>query len=355
MKVADILERRRANWQELERLSGQMEQLRRRTMSAGELSRFAALYRSACADLALADAHQLPPSTQQYLHRLVGKAHNQLYRSRKFNLRAWGRILLEEVPQRIFHDRCVQLAVVLFYGLFFLSMALAHYSRDFAEGIIGVRMMDYMENMHGGADDKDSDDSIASPMAVSFYIQHNTSIGLQCFVGGILVIPGIATTIYNAALLGAVFGHMTNVPGVRDNFFEFVTAHGPFELTAIALAAGGGLRLGMGWLYTTIRRADLRIDRQRAKYSPDDESDSDDNLDEAPLTRSSSLVRAGVQAMPIMGASIILFFLAALIEGFISPSILPYWTKATIAVLSTLLLLFYFVVLGFPRSALDAT
>ena len=58
--------------------------------------------------------------------------------------------------------------------------------------------------------------------------------------------------------------------------------------------------------------------------------------------------------MPIMGASIILFFLAAMIEGFLSPSILPYWTKATVAVLSTIMMLVYFIVLGFPRRAIDA-
>ncbi len=43
------------------------------------------------------------------------------------------------------------------------------------------------------------------------------------------------------------------------------------------------------------------------------------------------------------------FFLAALIEGFLSPSAAPYWTKALVAVLSTGLLMFYFVGLGYPQ------
>ncbi len=54
--------------------------------------------------------------------------------------------------------------------------------------------------------------------------------------------------------------------------------------------------------------------------------------------------------MPIIGAAIILFFLAAMIEGFLSPSIFPYWTKALVAALSTLAMFFYFIVLGFRRS-----
>ena len=45
-----------------------------------------------------------------------------------------------------------------------------------------------------------------------------------------------------------VHGSIGDVVG--DHFFEFVTAHGPFELTAIALAAGAGLRLGVGLFAT---------------------------------------------------------------------------------------------------------
>jgi hypothetical protein len=50
-----------------------------------------------------------------------------------------------------------------------------------------------------------------------------------------------------------------------------------------------------------------------------------------------------------------MFFLAAMIEGFISPfeisSIewLNYGVKVAVSVLSTILLMFYFVVLGFPK------
>ena len=62
-----------------------------------------------------------------------------------------------------------------------------------------------------------------------------------------------------------------------------------------------------------------------------------------------SLRKTSGEAMPIVGAVIILFFLAALIEAFLSPSSAPYVAKAAVAVLSCGLLTFYFVVLGFPR------
>src|SRR5687767_1926178 len=98
MKVIDLLERRRPNWQELERLCDHSPGGPGKTMKPADVSRLGALYRAACADLALAYAYQLPQNTVQYLHRLVGRAHNQLYRSRKFEVGKWAHMLLFDVP-----------------------------------------------------------------------------------------------------------------------------------------------------------------------------------------------------------------------------------------------------------------
>jgi hypothetical protein len=51
----------------------------------------------------------------------------------------------------------------------------------------------------------------------------------------------------------------------------------------------------------------------------------------------------------------VLFTLAAFTEAFISPTSLPYWVKAGVALFDSGLLTFYFVVLGFPRRIDDAT
>ena len=48
-----------------------------------------------------------------------------------------------------------------------------------------------------------------------------------------------------------------------------------------------------------------------------------------------------------MGASGVLFVLAALTEGLISPSNLPYLFKAMFGMFSSTLLMIYFVVLGY--------
>lgn len=327
MKVGALLERRRMKWRELEQLCEKLQTTRMRRIPAAEIAQFASLYRAACADLALADAYQLPPATVDYLHRLVGQAHNQLYRSRHFDLRSWGHILLIETPQRIFQDGCVQVAFCLFWGVFVLSAIFAYGERlwpDFAETLLSSAMLEQLESsFREPIAGRDVDANFAM---AGYYIQHNTSIGLKCFAGGLLVIPGIFITMYNSAVLGACFGYMAR-PDVPEgaNFFHFVTAHGPFELTAIVLAAGAGLRLGISWIHTR------------------------------GWSRSASLRRTAGEAMPVMGAAMVLFLFAALIEGFLSPSAAPYALKAAVALASSMALMVYFVVLGYPRSQVRAT
>jgi uncharacterized membrane protein SpoIIM required for sporulation len=293
-------------------------------MPPANVSRFGALYRAACADLALAFAYQLPQNTVHYLHRLVGRTHNQLYRSRKFEWAKWGEMLLFEVPKTIFRDRCVQIMFCVFWGLFILSAYLA-YSKtawpDFAEQILTQEGIQNLEEMYKDPIDGNRRGGEENMMMAGFYTQHNTSIGLQCFTWGLLVVPGMLVTMYNSISLGAAFGYMArpDVGEAGDHFFHFVTAHGPFELTAIVLSAGAGLRIGLSWMMT------------------------------GGLSRKASLAKTGRAVMPVMGAAIVMFFMAALIEGFLSPSAAPYWLKVMVAIISSSLLAFYFVVLGFPR------
>ncbi len=321
MNVAKILEKRQQQWAELEQFCDLLEVSgKHRQGGAAGISRFATLYRAACADLALADAYQLPPATVTYLHRLVARAHNRLYRASRIDPTTWADTLLRVAPQQIFSDPCVRVASLLFFGLFTLGAILGAnelWFPDFVQQLVGQEQIKAMEMMY----EKPVSGSLDHYISMAgFYIMHNTGIGLQCFAFGILIIPCLFSIAYNAVTLGAIFGYMAREDSVGgDNFLHFVTAHGPFELTAIALAGGAGLRLGIGLFFTQ------------------------------GLTRVQSLRNAATRAVPIMAASAMLFFLAAFTEGFISPSPLPYLFKAFWAIFSAGLISFYFVVLGFPR------
>jgi len=316
MKVSDLLQSRVENWRQLEQLCMKMEGRSRRFVPAPAVGRFSALYRAACADLALADAYQLPPATVNYLHRLVARAHNQLYRSQTFDVRSWPHELFVEVPQRLFTDNCLRLAAFIFFGTFILAAALAYGSPDFAQQIAGKDALMQVEEMYA---EPTSGGGTSGGFMAGFYINHNSTIGLRCFAFGLVFgVAGLYETLFNAALLGTIFGHMARVPQA-ENFYQFVTAHAPFELTAIVLSAAAGMRLGFSLVQTH------------------------------GLTRVASLRRAADQAMPVMGAALLMFLLAAFIETAISPSSAPYEVKAAVSIISSGMLMFYFVILGYPR------
>ncbi len=314
MNAAQYLQQRRGAWSELEQLCAQMEKSPRR-LRASQIVRFSRLYRSVCADLALADAHHLPPSTVGYLHQLVARAHNLLYRSRFFRFRMWLREMLLHVPKRLFRDPYLRVAAAVFYGLFLLSYLVGWTDPSAAQTILGQQMITTMETMY----DQPPRGSLfeASTMA-GFYIQHNTGIGFQCFAAGLVFgIGGLLIVGVNAVVLGLVFGYM-NTTEVAGNFNEFVTAHAPLELTAIVVSAAAGMRLGFAMLITGGK------------------------------TRAASLRQAGSEALPVMMLAVVLFFLAALVEGYVSRADIPYEAKAAVAIVSALLLAFYLVVIGAP-------
>jgi uncharacterized membrane protein SpoIIM required for sporulation len=305
---------RAQQWDELDRLCSRLEGGGRTGFKGPDAARFATLYRAACADLAVADKLQLPILTVEYLHALVGRAHNQFYRSRSFRVHDWSRELFEVVPRRLYRDASLRLAFFLFWGVFILSMALAMRSRSFALEMLTEEGVNQLEESF--SDPIEGREFEMNSLMAAFYIQHNTSIGLRCFAAGLLFgVGGLFATTYNAAALGASFGYMAASPH-RDNFYHFVTAHGPFELTAIVISAGAGMKLGFSL------------------------------VDTKGLTRLASLRKTAHETMPTMGAAMALFFFAALIEGFHSPSGIDYQFKAMTSVLFSGLLIIYFVVLG---------
>jgi uncharacterized membrane protein SpoIIM required for sporulation len=321
MRVADRLAQRETTWRELDNLLARLDSSPLRRVDAAELLRLGELYRAACTDLMLAESHDLPRDTVAYLHGLVGRAHNVVYRGKGFRFSDWGAAFFGAVPRRLRTDPAVRLAALVFWGSFLLCGLLAAGRPGFAESVIGEAFLSQMDEMYARplAEMQKEGRGRNDAMMAGFYIQHNTSIGLRCYAGGILLgLGSLYELLSNGMILGTVFGHMAVSPAA-PNFFRFVTAHGPFELTAIVLSGAAGLRLGWGL------------------------------IDTRGLSRLASLRREAIEALPTVGAAVVLFILAAFLEGFVSGSELPYTAKAGIAVGCALVLAVY--VLGGGRVA----
>lgn len=312
VELTKILATKRPLWQELDTLCAALANpIRRRSLSAETIARFSSLYRAACADLALADAYHLPPETVRYLHQLVGRAHNQLYRAKSFNARAWFVELFVAVPLRLAADRILWLAFALFFGMFLLSAFGGFVNPDFAREVVGAEHLAETEDSFSSAP-RGRDFTIDVGMA-GFYVFNNATIGLRCFVLGLFWgVGGLYETMFNAVVLGATFGHMTASHNAR-HFFEFVAAHSAFELTAIVLSAAAGMRLGFSLVFTQ-------------GYS-----------------RTDSLRIAGRRAMPTVGLAVLLFVGAAMIEAFVSPADVSPLLKAAVGASTAAMLAVYLI------------
>ena len=324
MNVAALIKSREPQWQELETyLTLLGSSFGKRKLTAEQVARFAALHRAACADLALCRSYRMPPGVIKYLNDLVGRSHNRLYRDQTVTLQSWLRMIFFEAPQRIFSDPAFWTAMCVFWGPFLFCAVWAANSPELAQKIVGQEMLDAFESQfEAGFNGMDFNHRL---IAVGFYIRNNAGIGLTCFALGILVmIPGLMVTLFNAIFLGTLFGYMYG-SAHSANFYEFVMAHGPFELTAIVLASGAGLRLGFSLIHTR------------------------------GFTRHDSLRLAARETVPIITVATILFGMAAFIEAFISPSpmgfaeyigLTPMLIKSAVAEICTLLLVLYIVFLG---------
>jgi uncharacterized membrane protein SpoIIM required for sporulation len=317
MRVVDRLAQREASWRELDVLLDKLSSPKYARPSTEDILRLGELYRSACTDLMLAEAHDLPRDTVAYLHSLVGRAHNAVYRAQGFKFSDWAKALFGTVPRRLRTDPALRIAALVFWGSFLIFGLLAAGRPGFANTILTEPFVDFMEDMYSeplssaGKDANKPGRVRDDTFMTGFYIQHNTSIGLSCFAWGLFFgLGSLYELLTNGIMLGTVFGHMATSPHA-GNFFTFVTAHGPFELTAIVFSGAAGLRLGYGL------------------------------IDTKGQTRLASLQREARNALPIVGAASVLFVLAAFLEGFVSASALPYSAKATIAIACALLLVAY--------------
>jgi len=318
MRVAERLEQRESSWRELDLLIGRFSDRRRRRPSAQEVLRLGELYRAACTDLMLAEDHDLPRETVANLHALVGRAHNLVYRASGFDFRDLGRALFQTAPRRLRSDPALRLSALVFWGTFLFTALLAAGRADFAGQVVGNAALESIDHTFAEPVDAVRRDGMSrnDTMMTGFYIFNNPSIGLRCFAWGIVFgLGSLYHLFYNAMFLGTLTGYMATRPSAA-NFFTFVTAHSSFELTAIIVSAAAGLRLGWGL------------------------------IDTQGQSRVSSLRREAVNALPAVGAAVVLFVLAAFIEGYISASSVPYWAKAGVAIMSAAVIVAYLTLGG---------
>jgi uncharacterized membrane protein SpoIIM required for sporulation len=292
IRSARFREEREADWRQLEALVAKAESQGLQRMEFAEARDLAAGYRRVTTALAIAREISLDKALLDYLEGLTARAYLCVYAPQERLGGLFRRFLTTSAPQAMRRSW-------LFILLGFLCMALG--------GLAGYLL--FLENpawyyvfmppelgdgrgpdattayLRGVIYDPMPDSSGLGAFA-TFLFSHNTRIAIFVFGLGVFACaPAILLTFYNGLIFGAFVAlHVDR--GLGWDIAGWLSVHGVTELSAICIAAGGGLQLGAAVLFP-------------GEYS-----------------RAEALRLAGRDAVKLALVAALMLVVAALLEGF---------------------------------------
>lgn len=290
---------RKARWARLDALLSPGTALHRRPPL--EISLLSSLYRAVSADLMRARASGYTRELVAHLDDLAARAHSTLYRAEPYDWRRVSALVARDFPRTLRANApYLAAATALFLLPFVVGMVGTLIDPTFAFNVMPKLQLDVMVSMYEDGVDVGRTQGMNASMA-GFYIQHNIGIAFQCFATGIFCgLGSVYFLVYNGVIFGTTLAYV-GVAGHGRNILTFVLGHGAFELTAIVIAGAAGLRMG----YALVRTEGM--------------------------SRLASLRASATDvARMVLGAALMLA-IAALIEGFWSPSPAPDPVKWTMA------------------------
>ena len=277
---------RQPRWVELE----QLLQSSASQKNGDNIARVAALYREICADLMQVQSLGFGPDLRRRLDGLAARSNNFLYRTPRHRWEQVLRQLTSEFPRTVRAQWAfVAASSLLFWLPFAIGVTGALSDERFAERVLPAEMLEQMSEAYSKGFGEGRSEGVDAAMT-GFYVYNNIGIAFRCFATGILFGAGsLFFLVYNGLVTGTVVGYVV-ASGHGRNILTFVCGHSSLELTAIVLSGAAGLMLGHSL------------------------------LDTRGLTRLGSLRQAGKPAFNLVLGSAGLLGLAALVEGFWSPS-----------------------------------
>tara|TARA_R110002073_G_scaffold193785_1_gene352752 strand:+ start:3780 stop:4850 length:1071 start_codon:yes stop_codon:yes gene_type:complete len=205
-------------------------------------------YRRICQDLALARHRMYPARTVERLNHMALEGHHALYSGRQGAMKRIVAFVLSEFPREVRQNAGLfWFCAGLFFVPFLTMMFAGIYAPEWIFATLSPDMMATLDDTWGS--DRPAQRTASENIEMfGHYVQNNIGIDFQVFGGGILFCLGtLFYTVYNGIYLGAVFGYIHHA-GHEHNFYTFVAGHGSFELTAIVIAAMGGMKVGLALL-----------------------------------------------------------------------------------------------------------
>ena len=315
MNLEQFLQHRKPSWHKLEAL---LEQAKGRlsALSEQDIHALGRLYRMTTSDLALAQRDFPDQRVTIYLNQLVGRAHAVIYQGEPLRWRRLQEFYRSGFPQLY---RALLPYTAIAFVLFTLTSLAAFWTvwrlPDTIYVFEGPQIDQLVREVEEGKLWTDIAPSARST-ASAFILTNNIRVTFLTFAGG--VTAGLLSAwiiAMNGIHLGAIFG-LLQAHHLSGGLAEFIIAHGFIELSVIFLAGGCAFYMGDGLLRPGL------------------------------LSRRTALVQRTQLSVRIILGCVPLLILAGIIEGFVSPSGLPWIVKLAVGLATGSALYLYWLRAG---------
>jgi uncharacterized membrane protein SpoIIM required for sporulation/uncharacterized RDD family membrane protein YckC len=304
-------------WNDFARALDEAQRTGLRHMKPEEVSDLVAQYREITTDLARLQTAARGRSSDAlfYLSRLVARGHNLLYGAERQSARSTARYVTRTVPREVRRSwRQIALAAALLFGPAIASFAAVVHDPGVAERLLPDEML---SRANTGAEREKRGEGYVTisemerPVMASAIISNNVQVTYVTFAMGITA--GIGTVfllVMNGVSIGAAVGLFAS-RHIAHLILAFIAPHGVLELSAICIAAGGGLLIAQGILIPGAR------------------------------TRREAIVENGKRAIALIACSTLLLICAGTLEGLVSPRVMPMAWKLAISATTAVALAAY--------------
>jgi uncharacterized membrane protein SpoIIM required for sporulation len=311
-------------WTELQGLLDRAERRGLKSLSIDEAEQLCRLYRQVSVDLSRARSDNAHPEVVRFLNQLAARAHGQVYRGSRLDLRPVLTFFVSGFPRLIRqHAGAVWLTTALFYGIALASAIAVVNDPVVAYSLFDERIVEYenvrLEKQKGEYKGNFTFDVKSSATVAVGIIANNILVCMRTFAfGTLLCLPCLYVLVVNGRMLGTLEGLMI-VHGYFLDFNALILTHGVLELTAICISGASGLLLG--W----------------AVIAP------------GPLTRQDALKRIAGDAFCLLAGAMGMLVIAGIIEAYVTPHF-PQSVRWSVAVSTGVLMVLYFVLVGRERA-----
>ncbi|MFQ5557132.1 MAG: stage II sporulation protein M [Acidimicrobiales bacterium] len=301
-------------WTELNELTNRARRgLGRGRLSTSEVERLVQLYQRTSTHLSYCRTWYGDIAVTARLTTLVGDARSVVYGSSDRTRNSVAEFFTRTFPGRVWESRrfvaiaaVLVLAPAVYVGawLTFSDAALeAEAPRTVRDAYVGEEFESYY----------------SSAPAAEFSTEvllNNIQVSFLAYAFGAFACVGTVVVLVNNGLAIGQAGGFFHAAGEAPRFWGLILPHGLLELSAITVAAGAGLRIG--W----------------ALIAPGDRH------------RGRALAEEGRRSVPVVLGLVLVFVIAGLIEGFVTPSPLPTTARVGIGVLVEVAFVGYVIAFG---------